>query len=329
MAADLSVAPRDLPPLATLVRSARHVGDLSQRELAAASGVSARTVAALESGERQSAGWDTAVRLLAATGCRVLVVGPDGRPVDPLAWEAEVDRGGRHWPAHLDVQRVRSWQRIRPRDRHVGPMPTHTYEVDRERRDACRRLQATAPPPALMPVEMEVPVVEERERLVAVLDGKQRAALGPGIRVPVRVAFRGAESTAVLRGWRGGWSFPVDGRLRRAGMAVGTARRVRVERDVADVSVPTDLQAALARWTRGRARFDALPATHRRQLVEWLEDARLPDTRHHRVGVVADLARRRGRRYAAARRSVLDPRRPRLPGGAGRGVSPPTPARRR
>ena len=126
--------------LAATLRAARHVGDLSQRELAVASGVSARTVSAIEAGERASPGLHVVLCLLAATGCRLQVVDGKGRVVSPRAWEGTADRGGRNWPAHLDVVPVHNWRQIRLRERYVGPMPTHHFKLDRATRDMARRM---------------------------------------------------------------------------------------------------------------------------------------------------------------------------------------------
>lgn len=84
-----------------LVRARRHA-DVSQRELAGRAGVAPSTVAGLESGSR-SVGLDVLVRLLAAAGARLAVLGPDGQELMPFADDTVRDNGGRRFPAHLDV----------------------------------------------------------------------------------------------------------------------------------------------------------------------------------------------------------------------------------
>jgi uncharacterized protein YdeI (YjbR/CyaY-like superfamily) len=49
------------------------------------------------------------------------------------------------------------------------------------------------------------------------------------------------------------------------------------------VTVPADLQAALARNAKARANFAALPPSHRREYVEWITEAKRPETRARRL----------------------------------------------
>lgn len=124
--------------LPAVLRAVRHAADLSQRDLAAAAGVSVRTVGAIESGEVASPSIGVVARLLAAAGYRLQVVDASGRQVEPLPWEHLTDRGGRHWPAHLDVYEVRSWQQVRLQERYMGRKPTHSFKLDRRWRDMAR-----------------------------------------------------------------------------------------------------------------------------------------------------------------------------------------------
>jgi DNA-binding XRE family transcriptional regulator len=89
--------------LGGLMRTARSAARLSQRELAARSGVPERTLARIESQPDAGARWSTVIALLSGAGCRLQVLGPDGHPVVPWGWEAGLDEGGRHVPAHLSV----------------------------------------------------------------------------------------------------------------------------------------------------------------------------------------------------------------------------------
>jgi DNA-binding XRE family transcriptional regulator len=89
--------------LGGLVRTMRSVARLSQRELAARSGVPERTLARIESEPDAGARWSTVIALLRGAGCRLQVLGPGGHPVVPWGWEAGLDEGGRHVPAHLGV----------------------------------------------------------------------------------------------------------------------------------------------------------------------------------------------------------------------------------
>lgn len=49
------------------------------------------------------------------------------------------------------------------------------------------------------------------------------------------------------------------------------------------VTVPPDLRRALARSAKARAAFEGLALSHRREYVEWIEDAKRPETRARRV----------------------------------------------
>ena len=59
------------------------------------------------------------------------------------------------------------------------------------------------------------------------------------------------------------------------------------------VEVPEDLAAALDAAPGARAAFDAASFTHRREWVEWVEEAKRPATRDRRVrGVVEQVLAR-------------------------------------
>ena len=109
--------------LGGLVRTLRSLARLSQRELAEQAGVPARTLARIESEPDAGALWSTVTALLIAAGCRLQVLGPDGEPAVPWVWEAGLDEGGRHVPAHLsaslpfDGAYHRRLSMVRPRPR--------------------------------------------------------------------------------------------------------------------------------------------------------------------------------------------------------------------
>jgi transcriptional regulator with XRE-family HTH domain len=89
-----------------LLRAARHRGDVSQREMADRAGVNRSVVARIEAGLVARPGFPLMVRLLAAAGCRLVVVDSEGAPLQPRPYEDALDAGLRHWPAHLDVREV-------------------------------------------------------------------------------------------------------------------------------------------------------------------------------------------------------------------------------
>jgi hypothetical protein len=72
----------------------------------------------------------------------------------------------------------------------------------------------------------------------------------------------------------------------KIGKAVGDEVSVTVEEDTEPrvVEVPADLQAALGTNERARAYFEGLSYTHRREYVQWIEEAKREETRRTRIG---------------------------------------------
>ena len=46
---------------------------------------------------------------------------------------------------------------------------------------------------------------------------------------------------------------------------------------------PADLVACLDATPLARARFDALPPSHQREYIKWIEEAKKPETRQRRI----------------------------------------------
>jgi len=111
------------------------------------------------------------------------------------------------------------------------------------------------------------------------------AALGGRGRFPVIATFDGVEyrGSVVSTG-----SGPVIGVLQRIraelGKEPGDVVRVTltVDEEPRRVDVPEDLGAALAD-VHLQARFDALSYSHRREYVQWIEEAKRPATRQRRI----------------------------------------------
>ncbi|MDO4681705.1 MAG: YdeI/OmpD-associated family protein [Lautropia sp.] len=54
--------------------------------------------------------------------------------------------------------------------------------------------------------------------------------------------------------------------------------------------LPADLEAALAAHPVAGQRFNALPPSHQREYLKWIEEAKKPDTRARRIqGTVEPL----------------------------------------
>ena len=116
------------------------------------------------------------------------------------------------------------------------------------------------------------------------------------VRAPVRVTVNGHtwRSTVMRYGER--YYLPVNREHRgAAGVEAGDAVTVLVESDDAPrtVDVPGDLAAAIDAAPGAREAFDAASFSHRREWVEWVEEAKRPSTRERRVrGVVEQVLAR-------------------------------------
>lgn len=158
-------------PTAGLARRARRLAGLSQRELAARSGVGKTTVSRVESG-RLMPRVDTLERILGVARLRLVVIDEDRRVVLPMrVWDGTTDGAGRRYPAHLDTildpfpgewwadiyglarppetfhrdpfrreaQRRRSVWEVRVAQHRNEPPPPELPRVERARRDRWRR----------------------------------------------------------------------------------------------------------------------------------------------------------------------------------------------
>jgi HTH-type transcriptional regulator/antitoxin HipB len=90
-----------------LVRRVRRILDVSQRGLAAILEVSQSVVARWESG-RVSPRASVLQRLLGLAGLKAVIHDEDGAEVTPMRGDGARDRGGRRYPAHVDLT-VRGW----------------------------------------------------------------------------------------------------------------------------------------------------------------------------------------------------------------------------
>ena len=76
-------------------------------------------------------------------------------------------------------------------------------------------------------------------------------------------------------------------------MAGNGTRPMRVKQAPRAVTVPADLARALAGQRAANARFAALPPSHRREYIGYIEEAKKPETRARRIAkTVAALAER-------------------------------------
>jgi uncharacterized protein YdeI (YjbR/CyaY-like superfamily) len=100
-----------------------------------------------------------------------------------------------------------------------------------------------------------------------------------------------------------GWSRPnkerverliADGRMTPAGLAKIEAARADGTWTLLDavekLEVPADLDAELGKYPDARANWDAFPRSARRGILEWIVQAKKPETRAKRVEETARLA---------------------------------------
>jgi transcriptional regulator with XRE-family HTH domain len=142
-----------------VLRRIRRAADLSQREFAAALGVSQSAVAQGESGRRDFP-VGILVRAAGLAGLRLALVDGNGNEVSPMAHDAVRDMGYRRFPAHLDTRYSDEGWWHGP-ERYSRPQPWYTFDRDRDARDAARAATGT-------PVDHQIPQAgdspEERRR---------------------------------------------------------------------------------------------------------------------------------------------------------------------
>ena len=125
-------------PAAGLVRRARRIRDVSQRELAKLAGVSPSTVGRIESGDIVPS-LSVLQRLLAVVDLHLVVVDAAGAVIKPMRSSDDTrDGAGRQYPSHLDVildPLPGEWWA----DAYGLARPPETFYRNRRVRDAMRR----------------------------------------------------------------------------------------------------------------------------------------------------------------------------------------------
>jgi hypothetical protein len=120
------------------------------------------------------------------------------------------------------------------------------------------------------------------------------ASLGGGGRIPVRATFDGVEYRGSIVSMGG--PTKILGMLKsirtRLGKDIGDRVTVTALLDTKTrtVDVPDDLVAALKDAGLHGA-FDALSYSHQREYVEWIEEAKRPDTRQRRIAQTLERLR--------------------------------------
>ncbi|HEX2102754.1 MAG TPA: YdeI/OmpD-associated family protein [Solirubrobacteraceae bacterium] len=112
-----------------------------------------------------------------------------------------------------------------------------------------------------------------------------------GVRAPVRVTVNGHTYRSTVMRYGDRHYLPLNRANREAaGVAVGDAVDVALvaEAEPRTVEVPEDLAAALGAVHGARAAFDSASFSHRREWVEWVQEAKRPETRERRIGRVVE-----------------------------------------
>jgi len=78
-----------------------------------------------------------------------------------------------------------------------------------------------------------------------------------------------------------------------AGIRIGDRIRVRIEPDIEprEIDVPDDLARALGKDQTASQTFDGLSYTHRKEYVQWVMEAKRPETRQRRVDRTIEMLR--------------------------------------
>ncbi len=110
------------------------------------------------------------------------------------------------------------------------------------------------------------------------------AELNAGKRPPVVVTLGGYTYRTTVAPYTGAYFIPLAAEHRQAaGVAAGDEVDVRIELDSGprETPLPDDLDAALD--DAARSHFHSLAASHRKEWVRWVEEAKKPETRAARI----------------------------------------------
>jgi hypothetical protein len=126
-----------------------------------------------------------------------------------------------------------------------------------------------------------------------VLDDEQVAVIGEGAkRFPVVATVNGYAWRTTVTRMRSEFLVGLSRAVREAaGVQAGDDVTLELELDSAprDVELPGDLVDALAADPAGRAAFDGLAFTHRKEFARWIAEAKRDDTRRRRVAQALEM----------------------------------------
>jgi len=119
------------------------------------------------------------------------------------------------------------------------------------------------------------------------LPRKESAKFGVRGRVPVTGSLNGYGFRSSIFPTGDGAHYMAVNKDVRAGAGVAVGDRVKVLMEVdtkpRTVELAPDIDRALSKSKSVRARFDKLSYTHRKEYVQWIESAKRPETRAHRI----------------------------------------------
>lgn len=113
-------------------------------------------------------------------------------------------------------------------------------------------------------------------------------------RPPLRITIRG-HTWRTTPGVYDGVGHVVVNRTVKAATGADAPDRVHVTMELdtepRTVTAPADLRAALAAAPEAKAAFAGMSFTHRREYVEWVEEAKRPQTRERRIAATVEQVR--------------------------------------
>ncbi|HEU5489723.1 MAG TPA: YdeI/OmpD-associated family protein [Gaiellaceae bacterium] len=113
------------------------------------------------------------------------------------------------------------------------------------------------------------------------------------VRPPVKVTIR-SHTWRTTPGVYDGVGYVVVNRAVKAATGVDAPDRVRVRMELdtepRKVAIPGDLAGALAADPVAKKAFASMSFTHRREYVEWVEEAKRPETRARRIAATVARA---------------------------------------
>jgi hypothetical protein len=118
------------------------------------------------------------------------------------------------------------------------------------------------------------------------------AGLNAGKRIPVRVTINGYTYPSTIAPYNGRYLLPVSAEVRAgAKVAAGDTLTITLEVDATErkIAVPDDLAAVLKKNAKARAFFESLSLSNQRGYVDWIEQAKKPETRATRVEKTVEL----------------------------------------